>query len=91
MGNESGREGGLGRNWRHVSPSLIRNEHTNELIQQDALSFPNPDLQQFATQLLTKRIRLQHPHILKLIYFQPSSSICSCSVNGNSYHIIAYT
>lgn len=91
MGNETGREGGLGRNWRHVSPSLIRNEHTHELIQQDTLSFANPDIQNFTSQLLTKRIRLQHPNVLKLIYFMPSGSLCTCSTDSNPYRTTVYT
>ena len=92
MGNVAApQENVMAKNWRHVSPSLIRNELTQELIQQHYLRFDSPDEQAIGSQLLAKRIRLQHPNIIKLIYFNEKSGGCSCASMGRAYSTVVYT
>lgn len=91
MGNSPKNTNAFTRNWRHVAPSLLRNELTHELIEQHYLSFANPEEQLLGTQLLAKRIRLHHPHIVKLIYYAPESQPCSCSPLDKPYRTQLYT
>lgn len=91
MGNSSAPSTPLTRNWLHVSPSLIRNQLTNQLISQQTLQFDTLDQQVLNAQLLTKRIRLQHPHVLKLIYFASQNSPAACSPLERPYSTLVYT
>ena len=43
------------------------------------------------TQLLTKRIKFNHPNVLKLIYFAENKDRCSCSADGKPYSTLVYT
>lgn len=94
MGNSNAGDSALTHHWQHVSPTLIRHSLTHELIEQHHLTTPNPDQHALHSQLLTKRIRLQHPNILKLIYFAPdkaSENLCSFSTTRHPYSTLVYT
>jgi|LakMenEpi03Aug12_release.lakeMendotaPanAssembly.Ray.scaffolds.fasta_scaffold4102476_1 hypothetical protein len=73
MGNSPKNVSAFIKNWRQVAPSLLRNQLTHELIEQHFLRFHNVDDQNIATQLLAKRIRLHHSHVVKLIYYAPEN------------------
>ena len=61
------------------------------MASQHYLSFANLDQQLLGAQLLAKRIRLHHSHIIKLIYYAPENQLCSCSPLGKPYRTQVYT
>lgn len=91
MGNSPKNANAFTKNWRHVAPSLLRNQLTHELIEQHFLRFDNVEQQTLGTQLLAKRIRLHHAHIVKLIYYAPDNQVCSCSPLEKPYRTQVYT
>ena len=69
MGNKSIESTPISKNWRYISKDLIRNELTSELIQEHILYFDTNEQVLCEKLFMNKRIRLQHPAVLKLIYF----------------------
>jgi len=91
MGNSPKNASAFTKNWRHVAPSLLRNQLTHELIEQHYLRFDNVEDQNLGNQLLAKRIRIHHSHVVKLIYYAPENQPCSCSVLEKQYRTQVYT
>lgn len=91
MGNSPKNVSAFTKNWQHVAPSLLRNNLTHELIEQHFLRFDNVEEQTLGSQLLAKRIRLHHSHIVKLIYYAPENQLCSCSPLEKPYRTQVYT
>jgi len=91
MGNNSSQnQNPLTHNWQLIAPKLYRNLITQELIQEQILSFTTPEEQAYFIAQLKKRMTHHHPHVLKIIYFKTENDNCNCSFDSKKFNVLIY-
>ena len=90
-GSSSSRTHPLTANWERLNGEFLRNRVTHELIQQHVVVLPSEKEQLAHTAILRKRFSLQHPHIVRIIYFKNENRMCQCSQEANDYQNVLFT
>lgn len=79
MGNScEGRSNLLIKNWTRVSAQRYRNVITDELIDEYLAQYQNEEQMVVGARSLNKRASVNHPNVIKLIYFNETNARSNC-------------